>query len=279
MGSEKYTNYIINLLIRMGYCYEVQRVYGIETIKDEYITLFIATYNPLICLNSKGDSFLINIGLFKMYQHDKLTLRDMEKELFLINGKLDFLSKSSIQRLSVKIKEFNEKEYLEEKIKISLIYSGLYGEDRLAGKDRLEQEIEKTEQAINQSNFYSEIAKGNVSTKSKRYYTFKFEKDIFKKLLERERSLRVWNTFVSNKFISEEHQDFTIISIRRLIKKSFKLKYITKNQNEFNNEGGAWIHNKTLNLYVENFKDRYNLNELGIKNFNTKFIKEKRKIK
>lgn len=268
MGSEKYKHYIINLLIRMGYCYEVKRIYGIEKIKNEYTTLFVPNYNPNICINFQGDSFLINIGLFKMYKHDKLTLRDMEKELFLVNDKLVTMSKSSIQRLSVKIKNFNEKEYFREKIKILSM-----GIDSYNG-DRLEQEIKKTEQAINESNFYLEISRGVVSTVGKTYHSFNFEIETFSKLLKRERFLRDWNTFVLGEFENDKQKGFIIRILRHLINKSFKIGYITKTQEEFNISGGIWIHDKALRLYIEEFKKNYNLNELGLTNFDKKFIKK-----
>lgn len=268
MGSEKYKHYIINLLIRMGYCYEVKKVYGIEQIKNEYTSLFVPNYNPNICTNFQGDSFLINIGLFKMYKHDKLTLRDMEKELFLVNDKLVTMSKSSIQRLSVKIQKFNEKEYLEEKIKILSM-----GIDS-CNRDRFEQEIKKTEQAINHSSFFKEISKGMVSTIGKTYYSFNFEVETFKKLLKRERLLRDWNTFILGKFENDKHREFITRIMRHLIHKSFKIGYITKTQQEFNFSDGIWIHNKALRLYIEEFKKKYNLNELGLTNFDKKFIKK-----
>ncbi|MGL5902344.1 MAG: hypothetical protein ACRCZO_06605 [Cetobacterium sp.] len=268
MGSEKYRHYIINLLIDMGYCYEVKRIYGIEQIKNEYTSLFLPNYNPSICNSFKGDSFLINIGLFKMYKHDKLTLRDMEKELFLVNDKLITMSKSSIQRLSVKIKKFNEQEYFEEKIKI--LSMGIVGYNR----DRLEQEIKKTEQAINESNFYLEISRGVVSTIGKTYYSFNFETETFSKLLKRERFLKGWDTFVLGKFENDKQKGFIIRILRNLINKSFKIGYITKTQEEFNISGGIWIHNKALRLYIEEFKKNYNLDELGLTNFDKKFIKK-----
>lgn len=268
MGSEKYKYYIINLLIRMGFCYEIKKVYGIEQIKNEYTSLFVPNYNPDICINFQGDSFLINIGLFKMYKYDGLSFRDMEKELFLVNDKLTTMGKSSIQRLSVKIKKFNEKEYFEEKIKI--LSAGIDN----CKRDRFEQEIKNTEQAINLSNFFKEISKGKVSTIGKTYDSFNFETETFEKLLKRKRLLRAWNTFILGKFKNDEHREFIIGIMRYLINKSFKIGYITKTQQEFNVSGGIWIHNKALKLYIKEFEKKYNLDELGITNFDKKFIKK-----
>lgn len=268
MGSEKYKHYIINLLIRMGYCYEVKRIYGIKKIKNEYTSLFIPIYNPDSCINFQGDSFLVNIGLFKMYKRDKLTLRDMEKEVFLINDKLVTMSKSSIQRLSIKIQKFNEDEYILNKFRI--LEMGIID----CPRDRFEQEIKELERAINESMFYSEICNGVVSTLGKSYKYFKYNAADFGEILKRKRALKKWKAFITKKFESESHEIKVMDGVRRSIREALELKYITKTQQEFNVSGGLWWHTKTLRMYVEDFKKRYNLNELGIANFDKKFIKK-----
>ena len=74
--SEKYKGYIINLLIKYGYCYEVMKIFGIEEIKKHYESIFTPKYYQLIGIY-RGDSFLVNMELLKIYQEDELSFRSM----------------------------------------------------------------------------------------------------------------------------------------------------------------------------------------------------------
>lgn len=267
MGNKKYKSYIINLLIEMGFCYEVKRVYGIENIKKEYISLFNPIYNPSIYKFFKGDNFLINIGLFNLYKSDNLTLRKMEKEFFLVDDKLKFLSKSSIQRISTKINNFNEKEYIEEKLKkISTEFNKTSG-------DRLKTIIKNAEREINYSNYYQKIANGQVSKKEINYHCFVFNEEKFKNLLKKERVKRYWKTFVENNYLNKEHKELILYVITDLIRKSLTLDYITKTLEEFYFFSGEYLRRKAIDSYIENFLKKHKLNEIGIINFDKKIIK------
>lgn len=267
MGSEKYKSYIIKLLIQMGFCYEVKKVYGIETIKKEYTSLFTPIFNFSLGIFSKGDNFLINIELFKLYKNDNLSLRDMEKEIFLVNDKLSFLSKSSIQRLSVKVKNFNEDDYHKENL--SKIHIGFGA----TSDDRLKTIIKNVEHTINYSNYYQEIAKGKVSKIKKSYHSFIFNKEKFKKLLKKEHVKRLWHDFVANEYSNKEHEELVLYVITDLIRKSLTLASITETLEGFYILGGEYLYQKAIDSYIEYFLKEHNLNEIGIINFDKKIIK------
>lgn len=267
MGSEKYKSYIINLLIQMGFCYEVKKVYGIETIKKEYTSLFAPMFDFSLGVFCKGNNFLINIELFNLYKNDNLSLRSMEKEIFLVNDTLNFLSKSSIQRLSVKVKNFNEIEYLKENLrKIHIRFDE-------TSDDRLKTIIKNAEHGMNHSNYYQEIANGEVSKKEKSYHSFIFNEDKFKKLLEKERVKRLWRDFVANEYQNKEYEELVLYVITGLIRKSLILAKTTKTLEEFYILGGEYLHQKAIDSYIKYFLKEHNLNEIGIINFDKKIIR------
>lgn len=263
--SEKYKRYLINLLIKYGFCYEVMKKFGLEDIKKYYESIFIPKYYQFIGMY-KGDSFLVNMELLKLYQEQKKSFRAMETELFLKDNKLVNLGKSSIQRLSIKAKEFNHKEYSKNKIR-KYIYT------YPVPIDRLEQEIIRAEKTQNETIYFKDFLKGDLRQNNKSYYKYRFDKELFNKNIKKYNMLKSWKEFVKGTYGTEQEEILVRSDINKLIISSLILEYVTETEKEFLNHGGAWLYDGALGKYIEYFIKINRLQEIGIRNFDKEHIK------
>ncbi|MGL4864699.1 MAG: hypothetical protein ACRC4T_16515 [Cetobacterium sp.] len=263
--SEKYKGYIINLLIKYGYCYEVMKIFGIEEIKKHYESIFTPKYYQLIGIY-RGDSFLVNMELLRMYQENELSFRSMEKELFLKDDKLVNIGKSSIQRLSIKAKEFNHKDYSKNKIK-KCIYPFP------VPLDRLEEEIIRAEKTQNETLYFKDFFNGNLKQTNKCFYKYRFDKDLFNKNLKKYNGLKTWKIFIKDNYETDQEEIIIKNNLNKIIISSLVLEYVTQTEKDFIRYGGVWLYDLALGKYIEYFIKNNKLEDIGIINFDKKNIK------
>lgn len=103
-GTPIFKKSLINILLSYGYIYQAISYYGFEEVKKNRMDILELFDKKLLNIQRLGDKTFVNMELLTIYKKNNLSLRDMEKELFLKGNSLNFLGKSSIQRLNKELK-------------------------------------------------------------------------------------------------------------------------------------------------------------------------------